>query len=246
MYVYEQFEDWPNTWERLTTIPPEKRVPFTQEMIEAQIRLSDLTPGRLVPPGETDPLAVFSAAIFHWGFDTVERLRKRCMELLAESNPLVDPYSIERTVRQIEMIVKYMASCGCRELEFEKGRLGIKEDISEDQLRASQKGIWTEINKLTVLWTDEFRDWAEPKRETPCWLTPKVEGYTVAALREATGLKNNALNRRGRDAGVKTPGRGKRTFRYSRADARKILNEIISESSEDELRARCKAALQSI
>jgi hypothetical protein len=66
----------------------------------------------------------------------------------------------------------------------------------------------------------------------------------VADLREMTGLKNDALNRYAQAAGVETPGRGKRNFRYSLADVPRILNEIISRSNEVGLVKRCKTALK--
>jgi hypothetical protein len=78
--------------------------------------------------------------------------------------------------------------------------------------------------------------------------TPKSNGsertYSVADLREMTGLKNDALNRYAQAAGVETPGRGKRNFRYSLADVPRILNEIISRSNEVGLVKRCKTALK--
>jgi len=67
--------------------------------------------------------------------------------------------------------------------------------------------------------------------------------YTVAALREMTGLSNTTLNQYAKQAKVTTPRRGQRNFRYSAADARAILSHIIEQTSEDALRARCQAAL---
>ncbi len=70
--------------------------------------------------------------------------------------------------------------------------------------------------------------------------------YTVAALREMTGLENTALNRYAKLAGVRTPQRGERNYRYTAADVRAILEAILANASEDQLRTRCKAALQGL
>jgi len=83
---------------------------------------------------------------------------------------------------------------------------------------------------------------------------PKADGrqvesalkFTVAALRELTGLGNTTLNKYARLAGVRTPRRGQRNFRYSAADVRKILAAIIANSGEAAVRSRCRAALREI
>lgn len=70
--------------------------------------------------------------------------------------------------------------------------------------------------------------------------------FTVAALRGLTGLKNTALNKYAKLAGVATPRRGERNFRYSADDVRRILNAIVTHSSEEALAARGRAALREI
>jgi hypothetical protein len=70
-----------------------------------------------------------------------------------------------------------------------------------------------------------------------------AEGYTVAALREMTGLGNTALNKYAKMAGVATPSRGQKNFRYSLADARAVLEAIIAEATEQSVLKRCRAAL---
>jgi hypothetical protein len=47
--------------------------------------------------------------------------------------------------------------------------------------------------------------------------------FTVAALREMTGLENTALNRYAKRAHVTTPGRGRKNHVYSATEARAIL-----------------------
>jgi hypothetical protein len=70
--------------------------------------------------------------------------------------------------------------------------------------------------------------------------------FTVAALRDLTGLRNAALNRYAKLAGVRTPRRGERIFCYSLADVRRILDAIITHSSEKALLAHCRTALRSL
>jgi hypothetical protein len=70
------------------------------------------------------------------------------------------------------------------------------------------------------------------------------EGYTVAALRDMTGLANTALNKYAKLANVPTPPRGKRNHRYTAGEARAILQAIITRSSEADLVNRCRDALE--
>ncbi|RMF85052.1 MAG: hypothetical protein D6744_02045 [Planctomycetota bacterium] len=70
--------------------------------------------------------------------------------------------------------------------------------------------------------------------------------YTVAALRDMTGLGNNALNRYAKTANVTTPRRGERNFKYTLADVRAILETIIASTAEDALRDKCKASLRNL
>jgi|GEM_PF-5099459 len=76
--------------------------------------------------------------------------------------------------------------------------------------------------------------------------TKATSGYTVAALRELTGLGNTALNRYAKLTGVATPGRGGKNFRYSAANARAILETIIANTSEDTLLEKCRAELANL
>lgn len=70
--------------------------------------------------------------------------------------------------------------------------------------------------------------------------------FTVAALRELAGLKNTALNKYARLAGVRRPRRGQRNFQYSATDVRLILDAIIASTSEAAVLARCRAARREI
>lgn len=73
-----------------------------------------------------------------------------------------------------------------------------------------------------------------------------ARAFTIAALRELTGLKNAALNKYAKLAEVKTPRRGQRDFRYGAADVRAILNAIISNTSERAVLSQCRNALRSL
>jgi hypothetical protein len=56
-------------------------------------------------------------------------------------------------------------------------------------------------------------------------------------------LSHTALNKYARLAGVQTPRRGQRSFRYGWADARKILETVIANASDRRIRDKCRAAL---
>lgn len=71
-------------------------------------------------------------------------------------------------------------------------------------------------------------------------------GYTVAALREMTGLENTTLNRYAKMAKVTTPRRGERNFKYTLADVRAILETIIASTAEDKLRDKCRTSLRNL
>lgn len=75
---------------------------------------------------------------------------------------------------------------------------------------------------------------------------PSAPTYTVAALRDMTGLENKALNRYAKMAGVRTPRRGERNFKYTLAEVRAIAKTIIASTAEDKLRDRCKSALRNL
>ncbi len=70
--------------------------------------------------------------------------------------------------------------------------------------------------------------------------------FTVASLREMTGLENTALNRYAKAAKVNTPRRGERNFRYTATDVRTILKTIIAKTSETKLLGKCQAALREL
>lgn len=75
---------------------------------------------------------------------------------------------------------------------------------------------------------------------------PRVEqtpsSFTTAALCEMTGLKNTALVGYIKKAGVPRAKRGQRNYRYSMADAQKILATIIEHCSEQNIRVKCNEA----
>jgi hypothetical protein len=65
----------------------------------------------------------------------------------------------------------------------------------------------------------------------------------VATLLEWTNLSHTALNKYAQLAGVQTPGRGQRNFRYTWTDARRILETVIANASDRRIRDKCRAAL---
>lgn len=66
---------------------------------------------------------------------------------------------------------------------------------------------------------------------------------TVATLLEWTNLSHTALNKYARLAGVQTPRRGQRNFRYGWTEARKILETVIAKASDRRIRDKCRTAL---
>lgn len=68
------------------------------------------------------------------------------------------------------------------------------------------------------------------------------EEFTVAQVRTMTGLSNSTLNKYAKLAKVTTPKRGKRNYRYPRAAVIRILETIIAETSENQVRERCRKA----
>jgi hypothetical protein len=67
---------------------------------------------------------------------------------------------------------------------------------------------------------------------------------TVATLLEWTNLSHTALNKYAQLAGVQTPRRGQRNFRYGWTDARRILETVIANASDRRIRDKCRAALE--
>lgn len=82
---------------------------------------------------------------------------------------------------------------------------------------------------------------AEPAPDTGAGEPSRT--FTVATLLEWTNLSHTALNKSAKLAGVQTPGRGERNFRYTWADARKILETVIANASDRRIRDKCRAAL---
>jgi hypothetical protein len=70
--------------------------------------------------------------------------------------------------------------------------------------------------------------------------------FTVAHLHAMTGLSNTTLNKYAKCAGVKTPGRGGKNFRYPVADVRAILTAICNATSEGKVLAKCKTAMEKL
>lgn len=74
----------------------------------------------------------------------------------------------------------------------------------------------------------------------------KGSQFTVATLRDMTGLCNETIHKYAKRAGVVTPGRGKRNWVYSTADMRVILQRILLDSSENAARSKCYEALRNL
>ncbi|HRX83504.1 MAG TPA: hypothetical protein P5572_00635 [Phycisphaerae bacterium] len=83
---------------------------------------------------------------------------------------------------------------------------------------------------------------SEPKRAPEARRPPPT--LTVAAFIEWTNFSHSTLNKYARLAKVPTPRRGERNFRYTWADARKILETIIAQASDRRIRDKCRTALK--
>lgn len=103
---------------------------------------------------------------------------------------------------------------------------------------------WIDRQQLKERIADQAsRKPVEPRTTEANESAPTLRTYTVAALREMTALGNTALNEYAKKAGVTTPGRGQKNFRYGAADVRKILRVIIEGTTEKRVLTRCQAAL---
>ncbi|MBK9128120.1 MAG: hypothetical protein IPM13_10005 [Phycisphaerales bacterium] len=71
----------------------------------------------------------------------------------------------------------------------------------------------------------------------------EAASFTVAALREISGLSSDTLRKYARAAGVDVPARGKRNHAYTAAEARAILARIAADAGEARTRERCARAL---
>ena len=122
--------------------------------------------------------------------------------------------------------------------------------VVEMPFETIQAGNFTarDVCVMALAWMDRQRMLARLQRDgdRPQSKNAGTSGFTVAALRDMTGLGNSALSRYAKIAKVTTPRRGERNFRYALADVRAILETIIAITAEDQLRARCKSALRNL
>jgi hypothetical protein len=72
----------------------------------------------------------------------------------------------------------------------------------------------------------------------------RQETFSIAQLRDMTGLANDALKRYTGRAGVPTATRGKRNHQFTAEHVRLILQTIAENSSEELTLARCRGALE--
>jgi hypothetical protein len=70
------------------------------------------------------------------------------------------------------------------------------------------------------------------------------DSFSPCELRQLIGVSANRLNIYAKAAGVKTPGRGKKNFRYTREDAITVLKHVRKTATEDTVREQCIAALR--
>lgn len=112
-----------------------------------------------------------------------------------------------------------------------------------------QSGKFTaaDVYVMAVAWVDRQKIKAKlAGRKGTSSKAGKSTAYAVGALRDLIGLSNTTLNQYAKAAGVNTPRRGQRNFRYSTADVRAILQYIIDTTSESALRKRCRATLETL
>ena len=93
--------------------------------------------------------------------------------------------------------------------------------------------------------TQPQRD-AATKKPAPVTPPAPTQSCTVADVRLLTGLGNTALHEYAKAAGVTTPGRGQRNFRYPQADVCAILRKIIGSGGDATLRETCRKSLRNL
>ena len=122
------------------------------------------------------------------------------------------------------------------------GRLeALRSQLIDEYGRASEKTMPLSL-KLTERVLPELNRLATESEQAETG-KEKKESFNTADLRKMTGLGNTAFNKYAKSAGVESPGRGKKNFRYPRGDARKILEEIISTSTHKIDREMAKSSL---
>lgn len=67
--------------------------------------------------------------------------------------------------------------------------------------------------------------------------------YSIAEVLEMADISNTTLSRYAKRAGIKTPGRGKRNHQYSDDEVRKVLQEIIDNTSDRATKKHCRDSL---
>lgn len=175
---------------------------------------------------EAERLGIDSAPLWEYG--------RVCRELLANEpwKHYVGPYDTwPECLGDTRLTLPDDYRAAIRDGEGALMRLNVKLGIEADATRTAVED--TIVHSGAVL-----------KGERPRLLGG--DGFTVAALRDMTGLGNNALNRYAKTANVTTPRRGERDFRYTLADVRAILQTIIASTAEDKLRDQCKSALRNL
>jgi len=117
--------------------------------------------------------------------------------------------------------------------------------VVEMPFETIQSGNFTagDVYVMALAWVERQRVRA---RLVQAGNDPPADSFTVAALREMTTMGNTALNEYAKKAGVTTPRRGEKNFRYGIADVRKILETILTHTTEKRILTRCRAALASL
>jgi hypothetical protein len=67
--------------------------------------------------------------------------------------------------------------------------------------------------------------------------------FTVGDILELASISTTTLNQYAKKANVKTPGRGKRNYRYRSVEVQKILQTIIHNTTDGQMKDRCRQAL---
>ena len=72
------------------------------------------------------------------------------------------------------------------------------------------------------------------------------EEHLMSDLKQLTGLVSQTLNKYAKAAGVQTPSRGQKNYRFPAVHVQKLLEQIIQDTTEQSLKEKCRTALQNL
>lgn len=153
----------PTTWEQPTILSEPAKRQFMSKFcaVRAGLRWS---PNSAPLEYQDDPFHHAYLFIYDWASDSVVRLRTTFMELVKSEHGRVDVHSINETVRQIKGLVGFLASEAIDALKFARKMAPAIAQVNNLSPKRVAGQIVALLDLHLVLWTDEFRAWAERLR----------------------------------------------------------------------------------